>query len=307
MAVDLAQFKSVGPVLITGDGGFVGGRVRTLLSAAGCEIQSLRQAVGIQSSPASGYILSEQIASAGLQVAAIVHCAGNSSIRASFDDPRMDFKANLCQVMELLEYVRLHSPHTRLVLFSTSAVYGDATAPSSEQDRRQSISPYGQHKAMMEDLVAFYGRVYGVRTSIIRPLSVYGPGQRKQIIWDALSRFASGNFHFLGGGDNVRDFIHVDDVASLVAPAIDAAHAGVPVFNAGTGQGVTIRVAMNLLAELSGYAGRVTFGGACWPGDPRVLVGVNDAARALGWEPRIGLYAGLRATVQWFNEIRSAQ
>lgn len=296
--------SSVRSVFLTGGSGFLGQAVRAKLQEMGFQVFDLRDILKHKSNIVfdSRYFSSEQIGCIETIPFALVHCAGNSSIAASFSSPLDDIRANFSQTAELLEYLRRSSSETRFVFVSTSAVYGDAVSCSRECSKLSPVSPYGEHKMLAEKLVEFYGSTYGIRSSIIRPFSIYGPGQRKQLIWDALCRFKNGDFYFRGGANNVRDFIHVKDVASFVPYAIKAASSHTPVFNVSTGVGNSVRDAMELLAKL--YAGNsdVEFGTESWPGDPRVLVGDNTCAKSLGWTPETSLRDGLETTVQWFKE-----
>jgi UDP-glucose 4-epimerase len=292
-------------VLVTGATGFIGNAIVQGLVEAGLDATDVRQALGATGTLKDPrYFHAKEMLALDAMPSTIVHCSGNSSIRHSFADPLADLRAGLQQTCELLEFIRLRGGSTRLLFLSSSAVYGDAAEPRDEFAALAPVSPYGLHKMLAEEAVRFYGRVHGVRSAVLRPLSVYGAGQRKQLIWDALCRFERGDFHFLGGGTNVRDFIDVRDVASFVPFAIEAASSEVPIFNVSTGTSTSVRDAMTLLAQLWGSPSGVTFGDAVWPGDPRVLVGMNDRARALGWAPTVDLAKGFASVVQWFRQVR---
>ena len=289
---------------VTGASGFIGGHVVSSLRAVGVEAISLREALEGGGLVANARACSAQdLLALGTVPQLIVHCGGSTAVRASFDDPVQGLSDTLGQTGELLEFIRRCGALVRFVYMSSSAVYGDTTAPRDETSPIAPVSPYGLHKAMCEDLLRFYGAVHGVTSAVLRPFSVYGAGQRKQLLWDALCRFQRGEHRFDGGADNVRDFIDVRDVAALAVCAAAAASDEVPVFNASTGQGTSVRELLAVLHRLSGSTSSLEFGNAVWPGDPRMLVGLNTRARALGWAPKVALGDGLADVVRWFRGL----
>src|SRR4029077_3015521 len=81
------------------------------------------------------------------------------------------------------------------------------------------VSPYGEHKLMMEQLCRSYGITFGLRSTVVRLFSVYGPQLRKQLLWDICSRLQQGEQTLvLGGtGAEVRNWTDVREVPSLLA------------------------------------------------------------------------------------------
>ena len=80
------------------------------------------------------------------------------------------------------------------------------------------MSPYGQHKLMMEQMCRSYAVTFGIRSTVARLFSVYGPYLRKQLLWDLCSRLRSGEQTLvLGGtGAEMRDWTDVRDVARFL-------------------------------------------------------------------------------------------
>lgn len=294
-------------IIVTGASGFIGSAVMTCLAADAPAPCSLRQAfadAGIDADARRPNV--EALLALPQNLHAVIHCAGNASIRSSLENPEADLRAALDPAYAWLELLRRRQSQAPFVFMSSSAVYGSATDASSEGAALTPVSPYGLHKAMTEDLIRFYGRVHGIRATILRPFSVIGIGQRKQLIWDALCRFRRGDGWFEGGGDNLRDFIDVRDVAAFVPFALSAASADVPTFNVSTGIGTTVRSAMRKLAEAYGMPTAPHFGSRSFAGDPKVLVGINTAATSLGWTPKLDLDTSLSQITQWFRTLPSA-
>lgn len=147
----------------------------------------------------------------------IVHCAGGASVGFSVEHPAADFDMTVRTTSHVLEFIRLHSPATRLVYPSSAAVYGQVkNLPITEDTPLNPMSPYGLHKQMAESLCQLYSLQFGVLSAVVRLFSIYGNGLHKQLLWDACQKFSSGKNIFFGTGKEVRDWLHVEDAARLL-------------------------------------------------------------------------------------------
>lgn len=281
--------------IVTGASGFIGSAVVRALRASGHEVRE------VGTSTTSAPLNAERIGALGV-FDLLVHCAGGSSVSASVDDPQADFQKTVPPFTLLLEHIRKHTRGARVVLLSSAAVYGDAPdRPTVETSAIAPVSPYGVHKRMCEDLCLSYGKLYGISSVVLRLFSVYGAGLRKQLLWDAAQKVRRGDLAFAGTGDETRDWLHVDDAASLVVAAAPHASTSVPILNGAAGEGVTVRRVLELLlAELG--SGSPTFSGIARRGDPRHYCADIRAARALGWSPRVELARGIADYAAWFRE-----
>lgn len=232
----------------------------------------------------------------------LFHLAGGSSVSPSFRAPLEDFRRTVESTARVFEWVRSRAPRCLVVFVSTAAVYGEGHDEAIlEETPVMPGSPYGFHKAMGESICASYTHNFGVRTTVVRLFSVYGPGLRKQLLWDLCTRLMGGeNPVTLGGmGSEVRDWLHVTDAVRLLALAGRITQLPF-VLNGGTGIGTTVAA---VAAQVAREMGRLPplFSGAIRKGDPKSLVANIERARALGFEPKIGLTQGLAETVAWFQ------
>lgn len=234
--------------------------------------------------------------------ATIFHLAGGSSVRNSLEAPQRDFERTVGSTARVLEWTRTHSPETTVVLASSAAVYGSAADAIAETAAIAPVSPYGGHKAMGEWLCRWRGSQYGVRTAAVRLFSVYGPGLRKQLVWDLSSRIRAGESPvILGGtGEERRDWLYVKDAVRLILIAAGHASPAGLLVNGGTGVATTVREIAAAVAAAWGAAMPV-FSGARRAGDPDALVADPTYARSLGFQPRVPLREGLRETVAWIR------
>lgn len=239
----------------------------------------------------------------------IIHLAGGSHVGNSVLQPAEDFQRTVAAGQRLLEWTRSSAPKAKIVVASSAAVYGSGhEGPIAETSHHEPASPYGTHKAMVETMALGYARQFGLDVSILRLFSVYGPGLRKQLIWEVIARLLRGERQItLGGsGDEKRDFIEITDAASMLLDAAAMASPGTAVLNCGSGEATAVReLALKLGAHFPDAA--FTFSGQSRPGDPISLVSDNTRARKAGLKTTIALDEGLARTVAWVKAVLPAE
>jgi UDP-glucose 4-epimerase len=222
-------------------------------------------------------------------------------------DPRGDFGRTVSSIVEALEYLRVHNPSAHLIYVSSAAVYGDTGSRSLSAPRaRMPVSHYGVHKRIAEDLCSFYAENYRLRISVVRPFSVYGPGSRKQLLWDALNKADRGSAEFFGTGTEVRDWVYVSDLAHLLLEVgIGRLMASVDApLDAGSSVGVSVEQILTRLLDLymPGLAPR--FLGVANTGNPDVLVAANAQPVVKQMLSRISLDEGLQRYIAWYRQAK---
>ena len=230
-----------------------------------------------------------------------VHCAGRASVGLSMSDPAADFRGNAALTFELLDALRRHAPACRFLLLSSAAVYGDpATLPVAESHPLNPLSPYGYHKRAAELLCEEFSRIYALPTASVRIFSAYGPGLRRQVVWDICEKvLTTGQLALRGTGRESRDFIHAADIArALHLLAVKAPCAG-EIYNLANGREVTIAGLAGLLLGALGSPAEAQFDGVATPGNPLRWQADVAKIRALGFAPSIPLEQGIRAVAAW--------
>jgi UDP-glucose 4-epimerase len=297
-----------GSALVTGANGFIGATLVRYLAKLGVNVHGVDRT---QPDTQLGSLLSRWTVadvSRGLEIPpgiqGIFHCAGAPTVGRSFDDPLEDFRANVETTAAVLSAARVQSPKSRIVLVSSAAVYGDQhSGPISVGAEPRPHSPYGIHKHAAEVLCRHYARTFGLRIAIVRLFSVYGPGLRKQLLWDACSKLLTGKPTFAGSGSEVRDWLHVDDAVTLLVAAQAGAGRACPTVNGGTGVGTTVtQVIERLCREVKGTA-RPVFTGERRSGDPYELVADIASSNAIGWTPRILWQDGIAQYARWYLDV----
>lgn len=298
--------------LVLGAAGFVGRHTCRALAASGCMVVGIGHGhwtaqdaarYGIDRWIESDITLEALIGLDNLcTVDCVVHCAGSGAVSFSYADPWQDFQRATVTTAAVLEWVRRQDkPRPRLVVVSSAAIYGDqGDTDATETSVRAPISPYGFHKLAAESLCESASRFFDVPVSIVRLFSVYGEGLRKQLLWDAMSKFRIGEDQFFGTGHELRDWLHVDDAARLLSAAALSPQSRFEIFNGANQQATTAQVLQQLAAvSFPGVSPR--FNGETHTGNPRRLTAdCSHARRLLAWAPQVALADGLRRYAEWF-------
>jgi len=303
-------------VWVTGAKGFIGSHLARELADAdelvhgighgALEEAGLRR-LGLQSW-VNGEIESanlDSMAAAHGLPSSVFHLAGGSSVGLAIAHPFEDFSRTVASTARLLEWLRIHSPQSRLIVASSAAVYGSGhPGPISEQADLTPMSPYGRHKLMMEQLCRSYSETFGIRCTVVRLFSVYGSGLRKQLLWDICTRLQQDSRELvLGGtGEEIRDWCEARDVVRLLAslerlPQTEAFR----VINGGSGRGMRVAEIAGLLAARWGHV-PVRFSGLVRAGDPFSLLADDTQLRGAGFEWRVAPEQGIDDYSRWFKE-----
>lgn len=233
----------------------------------------------------------------------IYHLAGGSSVGPSLRIPQEDFKRTVASTSELLDWVRLNAPYTSVVIASSAAVYGAGhSGPISENASTIPFSPYGYHKRMAELLCESYSNNFGLRTSVVRLFSVYGPEIRKQLLWDTCCRLAESKkpLEFTGTGLEKRDWLHIRDCVAILSCSVNLADPHSKL-NGGTGVATSVADIVTELCCLWDDRPKPTFTGIPRTGDPINLTADVTYLSRLHITPLIDWKSGLAEYVQWFR------
>jgi CDP-paratose 2-epimerase len=265
---------------------------------------------------------------------AVIHLAAQVAVTTSIEDPVHDFDVNAGGTLQLLAALRRLDDPPPLLFTSTNKVYGNLGdialaadgnryVPLDSRIRRHGVSedrgldfqsPYGCSKGAADQYVIDYARTFGLRTVVFRMSCIYGPHQwgtadQGWVAHFLLSALRGLPITVYGDGRQVRDVLHVDDLADAITSAL----AGIDrvagrAFNIGGGVANTTSLIelIEHISEHSGVLPMLRFDD--WrPGDQRYYVSDTRAFTALtGWNPRVGVSEGVRRLVSWITSTRDA-
>jgi UDP-glucuronate 4-epimerase len=231
-------------------------------------------------------------------VDATFHLAGQPGVRVSWGSNfDVYVRDNVLATQVLLEGCKA-AGIGRVVVASSSSVYGQAESfPTSEAAEPRPVSPYGVSKLAAEHLCRLYAANFGLRCTLLRYFSVYGPRQRPDM---AFSRFIDAairgeSVSVYGDGRQTRDFTFVSDIVEATVAAADRDVDGT--FNVAGGSQVSVLDAIVAIAENLGKEIDVRHEAAV-AGDPRQTSGDTSlAAQLLGYEPATTFAEGITAQV----------
>jgi UDP-glucose 4-epimerase len=299
--------------LVTGGCGFIGSHLADRLVARGHQVRILdnlssgrRENAPEEAELVIGDVTdSDIVADCVAGTDGIFHLAAIASVSRCHHDWADCHAVNLTGCIKVLEAARLPKRGPIPVVYASSAaVYGDCPSiPLTELDIPRPINAYGADKLGCELHARVATLAHGIPTIGLRLFNVYGPRQDPaspysgviSIFADRLRRRQPVDIY--GDGDQVRDFIFVDDVVSAFVAALSARQGIGEAFNVCTGQGTTIRELAGLMGEICGIAPDIRFRPPR-PGDIRASIG--DPARArrmLGCAAETSIRDGLTQTI----------
>jgi UDP-glucose 4-epimerase len=235
--------------------------------------------------------------------AVVVHCAGAGTVAEVARVPIPDLHTTVMSLALLAQWLLRRAADARLLVASSAAVYGAAPAPQREDAAPAPVSDYGWHKLMGEQVLAS-ARQKGLACCAVRFFSLFGPGLRKQVLWDTYwrARASHGALELSGNGAELRDLLYIDDAVALLHSLIASEGDLPPVVNGGTGRGARIGALMTMWSEIA-FGGRpIRFTGAVRAADPAALVADIGLAASLGFAPSVPLEEGFRRTADWLQD-----
>ncbi|MDF5725945.1 MAG: NAD-dependent epimerase/dehydratase family protein [Rhizonema sp. PD37] len=296
-------------ILVTGVAGFIGRYVARHFSEQGWSV------IGIDNSPPENAPLANLAAYHRFQLPDValssvlkeqppdvcIHCAGRASVWLSMSDPAADFYTNTVLTFEILNALRLNAPNCRFIFLSSAAAYGNPESlPITEEQHSAPLSPYGFHKWQCEQLCLEFTKVYDLPTASLRIFSAYGPGLRRQVLWDICQKAITQNFVSLQGtGSESRDFIHALDIAKALVVVANSAPMQGEVYNLASGREIYISELANMV--LSALESNVLpqFDTIVPAGTPLNWQADISKLSTLGFTPSVPLERGVKTFAQW--------
>jgi GDP-L-fucose synthase len=298
-------------VLVTGGGGFLGTHVVERLRAEGLEPFVPRR---------RDYDLTRredaERAFADSRPDLVLHLAAEvGGIGANKANPGRYWYANLIMGAHVLELSREHAVDKLVVLGTICAYPKLAPIPFREDDLwngypEETNAPYGVAKKALVVGAQAYREQYGLRAISLLPANLYGPGdnfdlETGHVIAHLIRKMLEADDEVVlwGDGSPTREFLYVDDCAEALVLAGERYDGPEPV-NLGAAREISIRELAELVADVTGFDGRIVWDTSKPNGQPRRSVDGSRARELFGFEARTHLRDGLERTVAWYRSAR---
>jgi UDP-glucose 4-epimerase len=235
-----------------------------------------------------------------------INASGAANVSFSVEHPAQDFNLNSVNVFKILNALRIHSPKAKFINLSSAAVYGNpGSLPIKETSSTQPISPYGYHKYISELICQEFNQLYDVKTCCLRIFSAYGPGLKKQLLWD-LSRKAEKQNHILlyGTGEESRDFIYIDDLVHAVQCILEDQHFSDSIINIASGSEVYIKDIARIFFKHYNSSLTYEFSGQRRIGDPDNWRADTTKLQQTGFKQKIDIEEGIQNYIQWVKDLK---
>jgi GDP-L-fucose synthase len=294
--------------LVTGGGGFLGSHLVERLERDGHDVFAARRRDYDLTRPDdAARLFDDARPDVAFHLAAEV-----GGIGANRANPGRYWYANLQMGVNVLEQARLHGLR-KLVLVGTVCAYPKLTpVPFHEADLwngypEETNAPYGIAKKTLLVGAQAYREQYGLDSIFLLPTNLYGPRDNFDLetshVIPALIRKmleSPDEIVLWGDGSPTREYLFVEDAAEGLALAADRYDGPEPV-NLGTGVETSIRETAELVADIVGFEGRITWDTSMPNGQPRRSLDASRAEELFGFRARTPLREGLERTIAWYK------
>ncbi len=250
----------------------------------------------------------------------VIHLAAEvGGIGANQKHPGRFFFANAAMGMHLIEHGRQRGIQKFLQTGTVCAYPKFAQVPFNEDDLwkgfpEETNAPYGVAKKALFVMLDGYKREYGFNSTVVVPVNLYGPHDNFDLetshVIPALIRKCveardrgDASISCWGTGSASREFLFAEDAAEGIVVATEKMDDPTPI-NLGTGNEITIKNLVELVARLSKFEGEIVWDSTKPDGQPRRCLDTSKAKRLMGWQAQVGFEQGLERTITWFEQHR---
>ncbi|HMP03322.1 MAG TPA: GDP-L-fucose synthase [Gemmatales bacterium] len=303
-------------IAVTGGAGFLGRVVCQQLRERGVAAEQIlvprQRDYDLTDAAAVDRFYREQQPTVVLHLAAVV-----GGIGANRKHPGLFFFANMAMGLHLIEGARRHGLRKFVQVGTVCAYPKFAPAPFKEEDLwngypEETNAPYGVAKKALFVMLDGYQREYGLASSVVVPVNLYGPGdnfdpESSHVIPALIRKCEEARLRnepkivAWGTGAASREFLYVDDCAAGILAAAERMELPTPI-NLGTGREIKIKELVELIARLCDFRGKIEWDASQPDGQPRRQLDVSRARELLSWQARVSFEEGLRRTIAWWRE-----
>lgn len=309
MSSNKKSFWKNKPVLITGINGFIGSHLTVALQEHGAIVWGISHSKRKKNIIKTNIIDYKRIDSIikKKKIAIVFHLAAESLVESGQEDPYQTFKINMLGTLNILESTRKNKLE-KLIIASTSHVYGDNKLPFKEEYPARPSRPYETSKTCIDLIAQSYAETFHLPVLISRFCNIYGPGDTNfnRLIPKTIKSVLSNSAPKMWGGGALREYMYIDDAVEGYMRLAEMKIAKVGknrIFNFGTGKRFSVEQVINSVIKVSEkklHIKKIT-GGRMLEIQEQYVSSVK-AKKLLSWVSKTSFDEGLRRAIPWYEK-----
>ncbi len=312
-------------VLVTGGAGFIGSNLTEALLQRGHSVRVLddfstgkRENLLFEKVNPSLEVLEGDIRNLGTCRKAVegmeyvFHQGALPSVQRSVEDPETSHAVNVGGTLNILLAARENGVK-RVMYAASSSVYGDTpTLPKHEDMPPNPLSPYALQKYVGEQYCRLFYQLYGLETVSLRYFNIFGPKQDPNSLYSAvipkfIDALVQGRSPIIfGDGEQSRDFTYVENVVQANLLAMSAGHLHGEAINIACGKRISLNQLLSVLKEILGSKQSPRYEEVRKGDVKHSLADIRRGKEIISYEPKVGIEAGLRKTVDFFKRQKKS-
>ena len=227
----------------------------------------------------------------------IIHCAGSGIVN---NTKTLNYYKNYLTTKYLVDYLKKLKKKPVIIFLSSYSVYANSgNKKIKEKTKLKPSSYYGLTKLKSEKLIISSAKKFQFDYKILRIASVYGNGLTKQLFFDACKKISMNDSFFLGTGNEIRDWLHIDDFCKLVYKIIKSEN-NIKIINCGSGLGFSVKQILNYIVKNFNKNLKINFQNKS--NSPNFLVLNINLSKKFNWYPKTKIYTGLKNYIIWYRK-----
>jgi len=304
-------------ILVTGATGFIGGAICIELKKLGHNITGVDKVYRERIGPYIDRFLLGDIEFVitpdflmNYNFDAVIHCAGTSLVGPSVYWPDDYYTNNVAKTINLISLLNKYQKHTHFMFSSSASVYKTSRKLLDEDDPKEPLSPYARTKFMIEQVLEDYRKAHNFKYTVFRYFNACGAvpggihGQQPHAthifpqLFESKTFLLNGTDYDTDDGTCVRDYIHINDIATAHVRAMER-HA-IGVYNLGSGVGMSNQQIINKVFEKIGEQ-PIKIGPRRQGDSDSLVADISKAKMIMQWTPMCTLTDIVNDLSDWYN------